>query len=148
MSIRTIGRFKSCFENLFFLQISTSGIGICCSVYILAFVKIIFIIFFNQITNNCSYHFQSTRINPSQLGAAVATLIYNVFDVFVVMHYGNKIKISSDRLTYCLFESNWVEQSPSYKKCIIMFLEVLKKPHELLIGKLYPLNLQTFTSVS
>lgn len=39
--ISTIDRFKSCFENLFFTQINTSGIGICFSIYILAFVNLI-----------------------------------------------------------------------------------------------------------
>lgn len=83
----------------------------------------------------------------SQSGAAVATLIYNVFDIFVVMHYGNEIKLSSDRLTYSLFESHWMDQQETFKKSMIIFSEVTKQPHELLIGKLYPLNLQTFTSV-
>lgn len=63
------------------------------------------------------------------------------------MHYGNGIKLSSDRLTYSLFESNWMEQTKSVKKCMIIFSEVLKLPHELQIGKLYPLNIQTFTAV-
>lgn len=84
----------------------------------------------------------------AQSGAAVATLIYNVFDIYVVMHYGNGIKLSSNRLTYSLFESNWIGQTKSFKKSMIIFSEVSQQPHELLIGKLYPLNLQTFTSVS
>jgi len=84
----------------------------------------------------------------TQSGAVFAILIYNLFDIYVVMHYGNEIKLSSERLTYSVFESNWMEQTKSFKMCMIIFAEVSKQPHELLIGKLYPLNLQTFTSVS
>ena len=75
-------------------------------------------------------------------------LIYNCFDIFVLMYLGNEIKLSSHRLSYCLFESNWIEQSPTCKRYIIIMTEVLKEPHEMIIGKLYPLNLKTFSSVS
>lgn len=77
-----------------------------------------------------------------------STGMYNIFDIFIVMYFGNEIKLSSNRLSYCLFESNWTGQSKSYQKTIIILGEVLKQPHQLLISKLYPLNLETFTSVS
>lgn len=75
-------------------------------------------------------------------------ILYNFFDILVVMYLGNEMILSSDRLSYCLFESNWIEQTHLCKKDIVVMTEVLKKPKELLIGKLYPLNLNTFSSVS
>lgn len=74
-------------------------------------------------------------------------LVYNLFDISVVMYLGNEIKLASDRVSYSLFETDWIEQTLLCKKYIIIMTEVLKKPQELIIGKLYPLNLQTFTSV-
>lgn len=66
----------------------------------------------------------------------------------MVTYLGNQIKLSSNRLSYCLFQSNWIEQSKPTRKCIITLTEVLKQPQVLVIWKLYPLDLQTFTSVS
>lgn len=66
----------------------------------------------------------------------------------MVMYFGNEVKCSSDELSYSVFESNWIVQSKSYRKCILTLTEVVKKPHELVILKLYPLDLETFTSVS
>src|ERR1700743_2454822 len=77
----------------------------------------------------------------------VAYLIYMTFDIFVIMYLGSEIKFSSDRLSYCLFESNWIEQSQKCKKCIIILAEMLQQPHELVIVT-YQLNLETFTTVN
>lgn len=66
----------------------------------------------------------------------------------MVMYLGNEIKVSSNRLSYCLFESTWIVQTRDCKKYMIIMTEVLKKPQELIAGKLYPLNMRTFTSVS
>lgn len=55
--------------------------------------------------------------------------------------------LSSNRLSYSLFESDWTDQPQSTKMCILIFGEYLRQPHELIIGKLYPLTLETFTMV-
>lgn len=76
-----------------------------------------------------------------------AAVAYNFFDIFMITYFGNEIELSSARLSYCLFESNWIGQSEACKTCIVILAEVLKHPQRLLIYKLYPLNLQTFTAV-
>jgi len=76
------------------------------------------------------------------------TMCYNVFDIFMVMYFGNEIKLSSDQHTYCLFESDWIDRSQLTKKCIIIFGELLMQPHQLVILTLYPLTLDTFMRVS
>jgi len=91
---------------------------------------------------------QSSLENPFQFGIYISLLMYNLFDIFMVMYFGNEIKVSRSRLSYCFFESNWIEQSALYKQCVIIIMEVLKQPQELVILKLYPLNLKTFSSVS
>lgn len=72
---------------------------------------------------------------------------YNICEIFMITYFGNEIKLSSDRLSYSLFQSNWTAQPPSTQKYIIIFAEYLKQPHELLVYKLYPLTLETFTKV-
>lgn len=65
----------------------------------------------------------------------------------MVMYFGNEIELSSDRLSVCLFESNWIDQPESFKKTIIRFGERLKQPHQVVVGKVYPLTLGTFRKV-
>lgn len=77
-----------------------------------------------------------------------SAVLYNTFDIFMIMYFGNEIEVSSGRLIYCLFESNWIEQSKAFKKHVIILTEVLKQPQQLVVIKLYPLNLATFTTVS
>lgn len=74
-------------------------------------------------------------------------LLYNIFDIFMVMYFGNEIKLFSGRLSYCLFKSNWMEQSQLCKKSIIIFGERLKQTNQLVILKIYPLTLEIFTRV-
>lgn len=66
----------------------------------------------------------------------------------MVTYLGNEIKLASNRLMYSLFESNWIEHSELCKNYIIILTEFLKKPTELVVGKLYPLNMETFNRVS
>lgn len=91
---------------------------------------------------------QSYDGSLSQTLIYTALLLYNFFDIFMLMYFGNRIKFSGDRLSYCLFECNWIKQTSLCKNCIIILLEVLKRQHELIIGKIYRLKLETFSSVS
>ncbi len=63
------------------------------------------------------------------------------------MYLANKITAESDRLSYCLFQSNWMDQSKSTKKCVIIFGEMIRRRQQLVIF-MYPMNLDKFTSVS
>lgn len=75
------------------------------------------------------------------------TLLYHICEIFLIMNFGNEIMLTSDRLSYCVFESNWIDQPQATKKLLITFAELLKQPHEIVIGKLYPLTLETFRRV-
>lgn len=73
-------------------------------------------------------------------------LSFNAFDLFVVLYLGNEITIASAELMYCLFESDWIGQPIT--KDLVILVEALKKPQQLIILQLYPMNLMTFTSVN
>lgn len=88
-----------------------------------------------------------TNNNLMQSTTFLCAVLYNAFDIFMVMYFGNEIEVSSGQLPYCLFESNWIEQPHLFKKIIIIFGEVVKQPQRLVVFKLYPLNLSTFTTV-
>lgn len=64
------------------------------------------------------------------------------------MYLGNNVKAASSKLLYSLFKSNWMEQSKTCKSNIAILGEVLKRDKVIMVAKLYPLTLTTFTSVS
>lgn len=74
-------------------------------------------------------------------------LLYNISDIFMITYFGNEIMLSSDRLAYSLFESDWIDQPLSIKRSVLIFGETLKRSHRLLVGRVYPLTLGTFTGV-
>ncbi|XP_037041485.1 odorant receptor 23a-like [Bradysia coprophila] len=123
---KLIDQLESFCFNLFFLQFCTSGLCICGSIYSLAF---------------------DVGGNTVERLCHIFNLAYNISEIFMITFFGNEIQVSSDRLSYCLFESNFVDQTDSVKKLIVIFGEYLKQPHQLTIGNLYPLTLDTFTRI-
>ncbi len=63
------------------------------------------------------------------------------------MYFGNEIKLSSDKLSWELYESGWIDRSESIKKDVLIFGEFLMQPIQLTILMIYPLTLETFTRV-
>ncbi|XP_037050106.1 odorant receptor Or2-like [Bradysia coprophila] len=114
------------FSDLFFIQFGTSGLSICGSIYCLAF----------DVGDNLLERFVHLFV-----------AFYFISQLFMITYFGNEIMLSSNRLSYCLYESDWYNQPQSTKKCIIIFGEYLQQPQTLVIGKLYPLTLETFTRI-
>ncbi|XP_037039747.1 odorant receptor Or2-like [Bradysia coprophila] len=122
-----IDELESFLSKLFLLQFATSGLCICGSIYCLAF--------------DISSNFVERIVH-------VYTFFYNIAELFMITYFGNEIMLSSSHLMYSLFECDWIGQPHSTIKCIITFGEYLKQSHEILIGKLYPLTLETFTRIT
>ncbi|XP_037039737.1 putative odorant receptor 71a [Bradysia coprophila] len=121
-----IDELESFLSKLFLLQFATSGVCICGSIYCLAF---------------------DVAVNFVERIVHVYSLFYNTAELLMITYLGNDILLSSSDLTYSLFESEWIGQPQSTQKCIVIFGEYLKQSHEMLIGKLYPLTLETFTRI-
>ncbi|XP_037024899.1 odorant receptor 94a-like isoform X2 [Bradysia coprophila] len=121
-----LDEFASTFSSLFLLQIFTSSLSICGGVYSLAF---------------------SSHDDPIQDGFYSIVEFYCFFDTFALMYLGNEIMVSSDKLSYCLFESNWIEQTQSCKRNILILVEYLQQPQQIIVCKLFPLNLESFSII-
>nr|QGW45427.1 odorant receptor 54 [Bradysia odoriphaga] len=121
-----IDEVESLSSNIFFLQFCVSGVCICASTYCLAF----------DISNNMI----ERLINIYMFG-------YNISELLMITYLGNDIMLSSSRVSYSLFESNWFDQPQSTNKYVIIFGEYLKPSHQLLVGKLFPLTLDTFNRI-
>lgn len=76
-----------------------------------------------------------------------AVLVHSTFDIFIETYFGNEIELSSSRLSYALFESDWMDQSNVCKRSMIILMEPLKRPQKLIVAKIYPLDLEIFTNV-
>lgn len=70
-----------------------------------------------------------------------------IYEIFVLLHYGNEVTLASADLFAKVYQSNWIDSSVRYRKMAITFMERLKKPQEMRIGKVFPMNLKTLTSV-
>lgn len=122
------------FSNLFFIQITTSSIGICGCVYSLAFVSI------HGGYQNCVFlsiffFFSHHRVRQSIQSSTE------------VSYLGNEIKLKSESLKNNLFASNWPDQSITFSKYFIILMEVFKRPDQLMIV-FFSLDLELFTQVS
>lgn len=82
-----------------------------------------------------------------ELSVYLVLLLYSIFDVFMIMYYGNELMLSSGRLGWHLYESNWIDRSQSIKKNVLIFNEFLMQPLEITVLKIYPLTLETFIRV-
>lgn len=83
----------------------------------------------------------------------VATAISLILQVFLMCFHGQVVMSESENLQNRMYESNWVEmidakQKGDYGKILHIFMERLKQNGQILVGKLYPLSLSTFKSVS
>lgn len=143
--IRWTDKLGSFLSKLFVVQLATSSLCLCCSIYCLAFVSGIFRPFLGSLKFTSIFQIQGDNLIERLI--YILLLIYNTFDIFMIMYFGNEITLASDRLSYALFESDWVDRSQSIKKKVFMFGEFLVKPQQMVLLQLYPLTLDTFTRV-
>ncbi|XP_037039733.1 odorant receptor 94b-like isoform X2 [Bradysia coprophila] len=113
-------------STIFFIELGTSGLCICASVYCLAF--------------NVSENIVGRLVHLSSLG-------YNVAGILITTYLGNEITLTSNRLSYCVFESDWYDQPQSTKFIITILGEFLQQPQVMVVAKLYTLTLETFTRI-
>lgn len=70
--------------------------------------------------------------------------------------FGQEIMSEYDQLSYQLYRSSWPaiiaaskqDDPKNCNKILIIFMDTLKHDKQIMIGKVFPLNLRTFTSVS
>nr|QGW45425.1 odorant receptor 52 [Bradysia odoriphaga] len=113
-------------SKLFVVQLATSSLCICASTYSIAFFS---------------------GDNFFELLVYLTGLLYSIFDIFMIMFFANEITLASDRLSYRLYESCWIDRRQSIKRNVLLFGEFLVKPHQLIVLQLYPLTLDTFTRI-
>lgn len=64
--------------------------------------------------------------------------------IFPVCYYGTLVEYSFGRLHYAAYSSNWVDQSITYRKNLIIFAERTQKLPNQRAGNFIPIALTTF----
>lgn len=85
--------------------------------------------------------------NLSQIGFSLTFIFGITFQTFGPCYFGNKLTENYAILLNELYHSNWLQMSIAMRKDIVIFMERLKKPIQISCGKMFFLNLQTFSSV-
>lgn len=89
----------------------------------------------------------SPQDNQFQIIVHICLIGYYIFDIFLTMYFGNLIILKSDELRSALYQSNWTQQSLKFRRIAMILFERLRNPTNILVGKLFPLSLDTFSAV-
>lgn len=75
-------------------------------------------------------------------------LVALVTQIFLPCFLGNEMIFASNALMNSAYNSSWHIMSIRYRKLLLILMERLKQRSRILVGKLFPLSLDTFTSVN
>lgn len=96
-------------------------------------------------------HAFSFQMNPSD---AIAEFVFYVgfvmtmlTQIFLPCYYGNDIVLKSGQLTKAVYMSNWTDCSMRYRRLVIVYMELMKRPRKLVVGQLFTLTLDSFLLV-
>ncbi|KAM7349106.1 odorant receptor 7a-like [Cochliomyia hominivorax] len=71
-----------------------------------------------------------------------------VVEIFPLCYYANCLMYDSDLLSVEIFHSNWMKQNTRYRKMLIFFIQRSQQTMELMAGKMFPINLNSFISIA
>lgn len=75
-------------------------------------------------------------------------LIALSLQIYLPCYFGNEIITKSNELSTDIYKSNWRCFRRKHQNIIIIFMERLKRTVSVVVGGLFLLSLQTFTSVT
>ncbi|KAJ3663643.1 hypothetical protein Zmor_007884 [Zophobas morio] len=110
------------------------------------------IVFFQFFVSSISigitmYHLTLVVPLSNQFNSLILYWSAIVVQIFLYCFFGNEVQVTSDKLSYAAFESNWMELSVATKKMLIFFTMNLQKPVQLSALDLFYLTLDTFMRI-
>lgn len=85
---------------------------------------------------------------PSDYAFLVLFLFVQNGQIFLPCYFGNELIVSSTALSKHSYFSNWMDMTKESRKIFICLLERLKCESQIVVGKLFPLSLETYTTVN
>lgn len=125
----------------FLVEICVSGTVSCCLIREAATVSSTFSHF-----HLIEILFPQTSDLAIQVNSAVMLFALGLL-IYMPCYVGNEIIVKSDELSTRLYESNWIRMELAERKLIIVTMERFKRTTFVMVGWLFVLGLDTFTSV-
>lgn len=113
-------------------------------------------------SNNLVFVNPIKYVSQSSVSEELAIFVSSAFTVtsfllqiFLMCSFGQETMSEYELISYQLWSSDWPDmiailkrnESKNCQMLLTIFMEVLKRNNKIMIGKVFPLNLQTFTSV-
>ncbi|CAD7086938.1 unnamed protein product [Hermetia illucens] len=77
------------------------------------------------------------------------TLVFVIFlHMFPCCYYGNKYSENNGKILNALYSCHWINQDEKFKKTLIIFMEFNHATRYFWAGKIIPINLATFVSIT
>lgn len=105
-----------------------------------------FVQFFVSVTNNC-VAMVVLLFYATDLFDRIYYVIYIVamgIQLFPTCYYGSDFVLQFEELHYAVFSCNWIDQSKSFKRHMMIFTERSLRRTIALAGGMFPIHLDTF----
>lgn len=135
----------------YLFQFGISGIVLCICAFQISVVCISDLI--QVFSKNLFKHFENVfffQITWSQLATFAFIIMFFMcmfIEIYIPCFFGTLLRYKSSNLTEAAFHSNWTEQSPRFKRFLLMFAQGTIRPIRICAGDLFELNLSIFLSV-
>ena len=83
----------------------------------------------------------------SQL-ASTFYILAIVIEIYPLCYYAQLLIYDCECLAQQVFQSHWIGRDVKYQKMIVFFMQRVQQSMELSAGKIFPINLNSFVSVS
>lgn len=135
-------------SNYNVLQFGMSSISLCCA---------IFQAYFNMVSRDYKYSYgtktifsylqQNSTPELFRIIASIQMIVCFSIQLYVPCYYASILTEKSNELSTAIYNCNWIEQSPEFKKLMLTFVESNKKPIIPRAGGLFEVGLPMFVRV-
>lgn len=130
----------------YLFQFGVSGIVLCICAFQISMVIIHFKFTFSSVSLR-QYLFQITWSELATFAFIIIFFLCMFIEIYIPCFFGALLYYKSSKLTEAAFHSNWIEQSPNFKRLLLMFAQGTHRPIRIFAGGLFELNLPIFLSV-
>lgn len=94
------------------------------------------------------YSPKNNNKDPSTYPFLISFLMTQNFQLFLPCYFGNELSLSSNALSFYSYSSNWMFMTNKSKTTFVHLLEQLKSGSQIVVGKLFTLDLETYVTVN
>lgn len=108
----------------------------------------LFVLYSLSTITQCSFAVYITQVDNYRAAVPlIMLLISSTFETLIPCYFGDDLKYESMLFVDSISSCNWIDQSISFKRTLVMLLSKAQKPMVLLAGDCIPCSLSTFFSI-